>query len=303
MPRSVLHLMLLLAALSAGCSAARVMERPEREGSARLRATRALVRETARACEVPIDANWQVVERVEALRSSYRRSTVRLLSSAGRYLPLFWSELDSQGVPRDLAMMVFVESGFNPLARSKSDAVGLWQFLPSTGKRFDLRIDAWVDERRDPEKSTRAAARYLRWMFDQFRDWRLVIAGYHCGRLNVQGLIDRQGTRNVWELNLPKETRDYVVSVMAAVVVARRPEAFGLTGIVREDPLDYDEVPVEGNLLLEKAAHYARTDEAELRRLNPELRKTVTPPGVDVYRLRVPIGRGERFAAAYYGGK
>jgi membrane-bound lytic murein transglycosylase D len=287
----------------AGCSAARLMERPERVRPPELRDTRALVRQIAGECSVPIDVNSQVVDRVNALRTVGRKRTIRLLSKSGRYTPMVTATLKTENVPPDLVWMVFVESGFNPLARSRSQAVGLWQFIRATGERFDLRVDEWVDERRDPEKSTRAAARYLRWMYDQFEDWRLVIAGYHHGRLNVQRLIDRQGTRDVWKLNLPGETREYITAVMAAVVVARRPEAFGLQGIIPEPPLDYDEVPVEGDLDLEKAARYATCDVMELRRLNPELLRDRTPPQDDVYRLKVPKGRGNRFAAGYRGNR
>lgn len=287
----------------AGCSAARIIERPERKYPFDLRETRATVRRVAGECLVPIDVNHRVVERVEAYRTVGRKRTIRLMSKSGRYTAIFTQTLKAGRVPPELASMVFVESGYEPLARSRSQAVGLWQFLRATGERFDLRIDEWVDERRDPEKSTQAAARYLRWMYDQFDDWRLVIAGYHFGRLNVQQLIERQGTRNVWELDLPEDTKEYITSVMAAIVIARRPEAFGVEGIVLEPPLDYDEVPVEGGLDLEKAARYAGCDVKEIRLLNPELLKARTPPKDDVYHLKVPQGHGNRFASAYYRGR
>jgi len=175
----------------------------------------------------------------------------------------------------------------------------MWQFISSTARAMGLKMDDWVDERRDPEKSTRAAARYLKQLYERFGDWRLAMASYNCGRVRVKRAIDRAGTRNFWDLELPRETRNYVPLFMAAVVISKDPEAFGFDHVPSSGPLEYDEVVLTDPLDLHVAAECARTTYEEIRTLNPELKWGFTPPGVKKYGLKIPKGRADDFSNSY----
>jgi membrane-bound lytic murein transglycosylase D len=209
------------------------------------------------------------------------------------------SIFEEESVPLDLGYLAMVESGLNPRARSWAEARGLWQFIGSTGRQYKLRQTWWLDERLDPVKSTRAAARYLKDLKRQFGDWRLAVAAYNCGPGRVRQAIRRGNTKDVWKLRLPKETRNYVPSFMAVAILSKRPEAFGFGDVLIAQPLTFDEVTLDGCTDLRVAAECVATSYQSLKSLNPELHRWCTPPGVRGYRLKLPKGTASLFLSQY----
>jgi membrane-bound lytic murein transglycosylase D len=207
--------------------------------------------------------------------------------------------MKEEGLPEDTVYLAMIESGFSNMAVSVARAVGPWQFMPATGKMMGLDQDFWVDERRDPEKSARAAARYLKELHDKFGDWRLAWAGYNAGPGKV-ARARRAGQRDFWAMArgrvLKAETKGYVPKLMAAAIVAKHPEAFGFSRdeIVPERWIDYDEVVVQRATELPAIAEAATVPEKAILELNPELRRTVTPPRS--YTVKIPAGKSEVFA-------
>jgi membrane-bound lytic murein transglycosylase D len=236
--------------------------------------------------------NEQVYRWIEFFTGSGRSAYERWLKRSGRYVELFRTVLQKEGLPPDLVHLVFVESGFNIDARSVSAAVGPWQFLRSTGRLFGLNINQWVDERKDPEKSTVAAARYLKHLYSIFGDWPLALASYNAGEGTVLRAIKQQGTTNYWDLKLPRQTEEYVPQFMAVLAISRDPEKYGFEDVARDDPMQFDEIAFKGAVDLRVLAKLCECDYDEMRRLNPAVLRTATtgPNGVTV--LRVPEGKG-----------
>ena len=231
-----------------------------------------------------------------------RRGLVDAFRRGQRYLPMIRQIFREQGIPEDLAFLALVESHFRPDARSRAGAVGLWQFIRSTARMAGLRVDWWVDERLDPEASTRAAALHLRELYERFGDWNLALAAYNAGPGAVSRAISRRGSRSYWDLmtagELRSETCRYVPKFYAAVAIARNPGAYGLVQPDPEPPLRYDTVWVRSPVDLITAARLAGVAPARLRELNPALLRGCTPPGAGRYPLRVPPGLGEPVASA-----
>jgi membrane-bound lytic murein transglycosylase D len=231
------------------------------------------------------------------------RSTFeRWLKRSGRYMDLFRSVLQREGLPPDLVHLVFVESGFNLNARSVSAAVGPWQFLRSTGKLFGLTVDQWVDERKDPEKATVAAARYLKHLYGIFGDWPLAIASYNAGEGTVLRAIKAQGTTNYWDLKLPRQTEDYVPQFMAALTIARDPARYGFDAVELDDPMAFDEVALKGPADLRAVARLADCSYEELKTLNPAVLRSAARGAGGITTLRVPPGKGETLMRRLQGG-
>ncbi|MEW6487412.1 MAG: LysM peptidoglycan-binding domain-containing protein [Thermodesulfobacteriota bacterium] len=217
-----------------------------------------------------------------------------------RYLPMIRHILAEEGLPEELAYVALVESSFHPDARSPANAVGMWQFIESTGRASGLRIDWWVDERLDPEASTRAAAAHLKELYARFGDWNLALAAYNAGPGGVSRAQAAARAECFWELSaagaLRAETRRYVPKFYAAVQMARDPEAHGLPAGTAAAPPSYETVWVDAPVDLRTAARLAGAALAELRALNPALRRGCTPPGTQAYPLRVPAGTAGRLA-------
>jgi len=207
-----------------------------------------------------------------------------------------------QGLPDDLIYVALIESGFTPTARSHANAVGMFQFIATTGKRYRLEQNPWVDERRHPFKAARAAAEYLSFLYDTFGSWPLALAGYNCGEKAVQAALDQSGLKTFWELAqsgyLPAETREYVPKFYATVKIVRDSKLYGF----KYDPQHYtpkhETVPVPGGVKLAWLEKQTGVPESSLRNCNPELCQPVTPPGNSSYELCVPIGTGETVQAA-----
>jgi len=196
------------------------------------------------------------------------------------------------GLPQDLVYVALVESGFSPWARSPKEAVGMWQFVEDTARRYGLKVNEQVDERRDPEKSTRAAARYLGDLYQQFGCWYLAAAGYNAGEKRVEGVVNRHDTRDFWTMAqkklLPQETCNYVPQLIAAALIAKNPGRYGFPDIEYQAPRHAAKVRVPGGLNWRWFAYSLEVPEKEFLEFNPELQGERLPGGTKEYWLKVP---------------
>lgn len=251
------------------------------------------------AYDMPIVVNEAVRVYLEYFQTRMRPVFARYLIRSGRYIPEMKRILKEKGLPEDLAYVALIESGFNPYAYSRSRAAGPWQFISATGKRYGLRQDYWVDERREVDRATAAAADYLADLYRRFGDWLLAIAAYNAGEGQVAMAIERTGMRDFWELRdayaLPQETRDYVPKFMAAAIIAKNPTEYGFQ-VEWHDPMATDTVEVEGPTDLSAIAKATGVPLEEIKGLNPHLRRGLTPPDSAPFGVRVPAGTAERFA-------
>lgn len=202
-----------------------------------------------------------------------------------------------KNLPEELFYLALIESGYNPHAISRSKAGGIWQFIARTASRFGLKVDKWVDERRDPEKSTYAAAEYLKSLYEMFNCWDLATASYNAGEGKVSRAIKKANSQDFWEISryryLKQETKRYVPMFLAAVLIAKEPHKYGFSNINYLPPLVYEKVLVPPDTGLVWLAKVAETDIAELRALNPALKRGKTPPGSSLFEIKLPPGKKE----------
>jgi membrane-bound lytic murein transglycosylase D len=245
--------------------------------------------------DLPIELNDDVLACIDLYQGPLREWFAAALERGGRYLPRIRQVFAEEGVPQDLAYLALVESAFKTGALSRAKAKGVWQFIPETGRRFGLTQDWWVDERSNPEKSTRAAARFLRQLHDTFGDWNLAMAGYNWGPGRVSRALERTGAGDYWGIRsmgtMPRETRNYVPMIHAAVVVAKAPEKYGFE-ITPEPLLEYDTVPMKDATDLRVIAECLGRALDDVQLLNPELRRLATPAG-RTFPLKVPKGHAD----------
>lgn len=253
--------------------------------------------------DIPVVRNEPVDRFVELFSERQTDRMALYLKRSGRYEGMIRGKLRDRGMPEDLLYLSMIESGFNPTARSKAQAVGLWQFIADTGRRYGLRIDRYVDERRDPEKSTDAALAYLDDLHGQFGSWYLAAAAYNSGEGRV-GRVMREVTgsergveEDFWRIRsrLPRETREYVPLMVAAALVGKEPGRYGLGDVERHLPVTTETVGVPGGVELAVVAAAIGVTEDEVRELNPQLVRGVTPPE-EVFPVRLPEGRKTAFA-------
>ncbi len=257
--------------------------------------------------EIPMTVNERVKSSIVFLLKDPDRHINNWLSRAETYFPMVEKIFAEEGVPDELKYLAMIESGLNPNAKSWARAVGMWQFIRATGKAYDLESNGWVDERMNPEKATRAAAKHLRDLHRMFGDWQLALAGYNYSPGKLRRHIRRAEARlgrkaTYWDVydNLPRETRNYVPMFIATSIVASSPEDFGLGKGVQPGPnYEFDYVPVQGMLSLADAAKLAGTDLETIKALNPELRSSHLPPSKTAYYLRIPLYTYEQFAEGY----
>ncbi len=251
--------------------------------------------------DIPMEINARVLAIVEMFQTQKREWFQEALDRGALYIPLFQRVLEEEGLPKDLVYLSMIESAFKPRAVSRAGARGLWQFITGTGKLYGLRQDYWLDDRFDPEKATRAAARHLKDLYDEFGDWYLAMAAYNAGPRRIERAVRRSGNRDFWTLAqkryLPRETRSYVPLILAATIIGKNPEAYGFTR-PPGTALEYDVAELNHPVDLETAAKSAGTTVDEMKLLNPELRHWVTPLDRESYPLKIPKGSRAVFDAA-----
>jgi hypothetical protein len=245
---------------------------------------------------------------VEFLMGRNYDNTRTWIERIGKYGPMIQNELRERGMPEDLLYLAMIESGLNPTAYSKAHASGLWQFISETGQRYGLEVSQYVDERRDPVKSTAAGLTYLQFMYDRFGSWYLSSAGYNTGENRVGRLMrERTGSErgtdegywDIWD-RLPRETRDYVPLMIAMGHIAKEPAKYGFHNIQYEEPLAYEEVVVPGGTKLADVASAAGVGTDIIEDLNPHYLRGQTPPNRRM-AVRVPVGQQQQVATAVSG--
>jgi membrane-bound lytic murein transglycosylase D len=254
----------------------------------------------ATVSQLPLEVTDAVLSYVQYFSSTRGLRIVRAgLERAGRYRPLIQRILDEEGLPQELIHVAQAESGFQPRAVSRKRAAGMWQFVRDRGRQYGLTQTAYFDERLDPEKATRAAARHLRDLYHHFGDWYLAMAAYNGGPGLIERAVERTGHADFWELRrrnvLPKETANYVPIILAMTIVSKNAKEYGLDDIEVEPPLEYETVEIEAATHLPLLGDLSQTTVAQLRDLNPALLKNIAPAG---YGLRVPKGTGAVLSAA-----
>jgi len=252
----------------------------------------------AESLDLPIELNDAVLSCIDLYQGRLRDWFEAALSRGQAYLPHIREVFAEEGIPQDLAYVALVESAFKTSAYSRAKAKGVWQFISATGKRYGLDVDWWVDERSDPDKATRAAARYLKELYSLFGDWNLALAGYNAGEGKVLRAMKRYRTDDFWKLRetrgIRRETKNYVPLIHAAIVLAKAPERYGFT-VTPEERAAFERVAIEGAFDLRVLAECAGEPVEAIRELNPELRRLATPAD-RTFSLRVPVGRGEAVA-------
>ncbi len=250
--------------------------------------------------DVPIEMNKQVRAYLVYFSTERKDTIRRYLSRSTRYLPMIKDTFQEYGLPDDLAYLAMIESGFVNKAASHAGAVGMWQFIRGTGVRYGLAIDGYVDERRDPEKATRAAARYLLDLYKQFGSWYLAAASYNCGEGRVQRELNQSSHKNFWELSanmcLPSETKNYVPQMIAATIIAKNPEKFGFRSVPYLPAMSCEHVEVKEPVSLRAVSYAVNVPLDDVQALNPELLRGVTPPDASKYALKIPAKTGALFA-------
>jgi membrane-bound lytic murein transglycosylase D len=251
-----------------------------------------------------VETHHRVQFYVEGFRGRMRDFFERALARSGKYRSMMAEILRSEGLPENLIYLALIESGFSPHAYSKAHALGPWQFIRGTALQYGLTINSWLDERRDPVLSTRAAANYLKDLHEKFGEWFLAAAAYNAGEGRVGTALQRSKTNDFWLLrqerrHLKLETRDYVPKFVAAALIAGEPERYGFEQISYEAPMEYTEVTVHQPMRLETVARLANTQLDVIKELNPSLLRNFTPPTDGGFRLRLPVRSEPSFSAAY----
>jgi membrane-bound lytic murein transglycosylase D len=251
--------------------------------------------------DLPLMINDYVAGYINYFSTGGRGVFERALVRSGRYRDMIQRIFKQEGIPQDLIYLAQAESGFHPLALSRARARGMWQFMASRGVGYGLRRTWWVDDRQDPEKSTKAAARHLKDLYTQFGDWYLAMAAYNSGPGNVQQAVRRTGYADFWELYkrdvLPKETKNYVPIILAMTIMSKNPAQYGLDGLKTDPAEQYDVVKVDYPVDLRLAAECADSPVEELVDLNPSLIRRTTPKD-QPFELHIPAGTREKYEAA-----
>lgn len=254
--------------------------------------------------DIPLALNSKVEYFLYYFQTSGRQSFSRWLSRSSRYIPMMKEILKKEGMPEDLVYVAMIESGFQLHARSWANAVGPWQFISDTGRRYSLRIDQWVDERKDPVKATTAAALYLKELYSMFNgDWYLAAAGYNAGENKILRAINMYNTKDFWEISrgtyLKRETKEYVPKLLAAAIIAKDPARYGFSDVAYLPAIEFETVKIPSRTDLELVAKLSGTTYETIRELNPDLRHWCTPPNYPDYTLKLPKGTKQLFDQEY----
>ncbi len=256
------------------------------------------------AFDFPVVENEKVRYYIDYFTGPARATFTRWLERSTRYLPMMQQIFAEEGLPQDLVYLALVESGFNNRAYSWAHAAGPWQFIDSTGRLYGMENDWWRDERRDFEKATRAAARFLKDLHGRFDgDWYLAVASYNAGPGKIQRAIDMYDSRDFWEISrhsyLKTETKHYVPKLLATLLIAKEPEKYGFIDVNYQEPLLFETVDVPTTTDLDIVAKFCDVSYEDIKNLNPELSRWCTPPGAKNYTLRIPAGKKEQFSSRY----
>ncbi len=249
--------------------------------------------------DLPVVMNDRVKSSIVYFQTVAKEAFYKYLSRSRKYERLMLGVLSDYGLPLDFVYLSLVESGFNPRAYSWARAMGLWQFISSTGRLYGLNRNWWIDERRDPVKSTDAACRHLKDLYEEFGSWELAMAAYNGGPGRVRRTIKKQKTNDFWRMRLKRQTMDYVPLIYAAAIIAKNPEKYGFVDVEFEPEIVWDEVEIDRCLELAVVARELDCSVKELQELNPELLRKYTPPDSKKYRLKIPVGKKNKFLAAY----
>lgn len=254
--------------------------------------------------EIPLTMNSKVEYFLYFFQTRGKESFSHWLARSSRYIPMMKEVLKRESMPEDLVYVAMIESGFHLHAKSWANAVGPWQFVSDTGRRYDLRIDQWIDERKDPVKATTAAARYLKELYGMFNgDWYLAAAGYNAGENKILRAINMYNTSDFWELSrgtyLARETKEYVPKLLAASIIAKDPARFGFSDIAYLPAIEFETVKIPSRTDLDLIASLAGISYEAVKELNPDLKHWCTPPNYPDYELKLPKGIKEHFLLEY----
>jgi membrane-bound lytic murein transglycosylase D len=254
----------------------------------------------ATVSQLPLEMNDSVLSYINYFSSEKgKRTIIAGLKRAGRYRPLIQRILAEEGVPQELIYLAQAESGFYPRAVSNKAAVGMWQFVQFRGREYGLFQTPYNDDRLDPEKATRSAARHLRDLYQKFGDWYLAIAGYNCGDGCVDRAVQRTGYADFWEIRarnaIPRETTNYVPIILAMTIMHKNAKDYGLDDIEPESPMQYENLPLEAATHLGLLADAADRPVSEIKDLNPSLLSSIAPAG---YEAHLPVGTRDQVQAA-----
>lgn len=244
--------------------------------------------------DLPVVFNEPVERFIRAYQTVRKGKFYEGMSRMGRYQPYVQKVFKEKGIPQDLIYLGLIESAFNPHVMSRARALGIWQFIPGTGRVYRLRQDFWIDERKDFEKSTEAAANYLKTLYDRFGDWSLALAGYNAGEGRVEWALRRSKARDYWQLRLPRETKLFVPAIYATVVIAKNLEEYGFSDLRPDLPFEYEKVSIPDATDLKIIADCAGVEAQLIHDMNPELLRWCTPPKTD-YEVKIPRGTKEKF--------
>jgi membrane-bound lytic murein transglycosylase D len=251
--------------------------------------------------DLPLMMTDQVAGYITYFSNRGRGNFERAFARSGRYHDMMVGILKEEGVPQDLIYLAQAESGFHPLAVSRVGARGIWQFMASRARGYGLSHNMYVDDRQDPEKSTRAAAHHLKDLYNEFGDWYLAMAAYNSGPGTVQSAVKRTGFADFWELYrrnvLPKETRNYVPIILAVTIMAKNPSQYGLNAVAMERPADYDTVTLTAPVDLRLVAECVGGNLEDLQDLNPSLLR-LTTPREGKFELHLPAGTKDQYETA-----
>jgi len=248
--------------------------------------------------DLPVVHNYWVAQWIQTFQNNYSDRFRIWLERSYCYTPLMKAIFKQQNLPSDLVYMAMIESGFSSQAVSSAKAVGYWQFIQPTALRFGLRKNKWIDERKDFEKSTRAAGQYLQFLYKKFGDWYLAAAAYNMGENKLSHLIRKHKTKNFWALaqkyDFPYETAQYIPQLIAAITIAKAPTLYGFNHLRIKVPYNYDIFYLPGGTNLRTLAHYIKEPYKKIKTLNPALLRDYIPKYMENWQIRIPKGSGNK---------